>query len=72
MKNILLIVLLSFTFVYAETTKTTDTNKTMTDDEFMKQLIKLDNDSKQIDKQLEAQKKLRKTVDEVKSQLRVK
>jgi hypothetical protein len=82
MKNISIITLLAITLIcnsaYAETTKSskniklTDTNKTMTDEEFLKEFDLLDKETKEVDKQLEAQKKLRKTVDEIKNKLGVK
>lgn len=64
--------------VYAETVKSSkgvkqsDSNKTMTDEEFLKEFDLLDKETKEVDKQLETQKKLRKTVDEIKNKLGVK
>jgi hypothetical protein len=63
--------------VYAETVKSskkksTDTNQTMSDDEFMKQFMTLDQSEKKAkenldkrQKELEASKKLGKTLDEI-------
>lgn len=70
---------------YAETTKSvkktksTDTNKTMSDEEFMKRFMALEQEEKdtkektiQVEKKLEETRKLRKTVDELANQLGIK
>jgi hypothetical protein len=82
MKNISIMTLLAITLIcnsaYAETVKSSksvkqsDANQTMTNEEFMKQFMALDKETKEVDKQLETQKKLRKTVDEIKNKLGVK
>ncbi len=62
--SVLLATMLIDNFAYAETIKSTkkiksaDTNQTMSDDEFMKEFMKLD-------QELEAAKKTGKTLDEI-------
>lgn len=89
MKNILIITLFAITLIsnslYAETVKSTknikssDKNQTMTDEEFLKQFMALDQEEKdakaktvQVEKKLEETRKLRKTVDELANQLGIK
>ncbi len=74
----MLSMLLSSNFIHAETSKqlksdkkTTDVNKTMTNDEFMKQFMTLDKKEKDAEKKLEETRKLRKTVDELGKQVGV-
>lgn len=69
---------LTCNFASADTSKTADANKTMTDDEFMKQFIVLEQKEKsaetrmlKIQKKSEETKKLRKTVDELGKQVGV-
>ncbi len=68
---LILSILLSSNFIYAGNKKS-DTNKTMTDDEFMKQFMVLEQKEKnakaktiKTEEELEASKKLGKTLDEV-------
>jgi hypothetical protein len=57
--------------VYAETVKSSkkikssDTNQTMSNDEFMKQFMKLDHKENKAKEELESSKRLGKTLDEV-------
>lgn len=82
MKNISIIALLAITLIctslYAETVKSSknakssEQNKTMTNDEFMKQFMILDKQEKDSERKLEKTIKLRKTVDELGNQLGIK
>lgn len=75
MNKLLLFVLLTIMLIgnstYAETVKSSkhikssDKNQTMTDDEFMKQFMALDQREKDAKADLEASKKLGKTLDEL-------
>lgn len=72
---ILLATILISHSTYAETVKSskkiksTDTNQTMSDDEFMKQFMKLDQREKKAKEELEASKRLGKTLDEINQRL---
>ena len=81
MNKLLIIALLSIFAISsnADNTKAKDTNKTMTDDEFMKQIIALEqkqNDAKaktrRTEKELEEAKKTGKTLDEIGNLLGIK
>lgn len=83
--SVLFVTMLIGNSAYAETTKSvkktksTDTNKTMSDEEFMKRFMALEQEEKdtkektiQVEKKLEETRKLRKTVDELANQLGIK
>lgn len=78
LSSILLVIVLISNSTYAETAKSskknksTDTNQTMTDDEFMKQFTALDKQEKDSEKKLEKTIKLRKSVDELVNTLNIK
>jgi hypothetical protein len=67
----LLVTILISNYAHAETIKSSkklksnDTNQAMSDDEFMKQFMKLDQKEKKANEELEASKRLGKTLDEV-------
>ena len=81
MKKFLLYTLLTATlscsFIYAETpkqpknTKANDVNKTMTDEEFMRQFMILDERKKDAEAKTKAIEKLEKTVNELGKQVGV-
>ena len=73
MNKLLILALLSIFAISsnADSTKVKDTNKTMTDDEFMKEFMKLDKQEKDAERKLEATKKLGKTLDEIGDKLGV-
>ncbi len=65
--------------IYAETVKITDTNKTMSNDEFMNKMMALEQREKdakaktvQVQRKLEETIKLKKTVDELAGKLGIK
>lgn len=65
--------LLVFNFVNAnELKQSKDTNKTMSNEEFMKEFTRLNKKSEETKKKLEETKKLEKTVDEIINKLGVK
>lgn len=81
MNKLLILALLSIFAISlnADNTKTKDTNKTMTDEEFMKQIMALDQEEKnakaktaKTEKELEEAKKTGKTLDEIGNLLGVK
>ncbi|MDD5387332.1 MAG: hypothetical protein PHQ22_09075 [Sulfuricurvum sp.] len=71
LSSILLVTILISNYAHAETInsskkiKSNDINQTMSDDEFMKQFMKLDQKEKKATEELETSKRLGKTLDEV-------